>query len=430
MLKYIVWGTGQRGLKALEILGKERIAYFVDGDKNKIGNVINGIKVESTEFLRTHSENNIILVTPVNYSTEIVRQLKEWNNYNYFIFDDHPAAFDLSQYGISHKYIARIIYDLSGRVFLCGINWFNLYLYDILKEHCLETMIYVDNNYSDKLVKVIEKEYNLSYGKVDLSSADYVLSTQYIGGFNKTNFIDLEKYLEKTYPIIDKRLESFKNIHNGEKCFIIATGPSLKISDLENLKKHGIKCISMNRIYNIFDKTEWRPDYYVIEDNEMIEDLANEILNIPLAYKFVRSGVKKYWQQPGSEMAMPIQMIQQNCTSDNVRFSDDFARYVYEGFTVTYACLQLAVYMGFSEIYLLGVDFNYSEDVYAESNHFEGYQSHYKDIRLNPIMPDRMLRAYKKANELSQDFGCKIYNATRGGKLEVFERVDMDSLFL
>ena len=101
-------------------------------------------------------------------------------------------------------------------------------------------------------------------------------------------------------------------------------------------------------------------------------------------------------------------------------FSDDLFLEVCDGNTVTYICLELAVYMGFKEIYLLGVDCDYS-----------GKKQHVIDtgdvVLNNP--ESRMIEAYKKAKEYADSHGIKIYNATRGGKLEVFERVDFDSLF-
>ena len=121
-------------------------------------------------------------------------------------------------------------------------------------------------------------------------------------------------------------------------------------------------------------------------------------------------------------------MVMQDCLSDRVGFSMNIDRFMYNGYTVTYVCIQLALYMGFKEIFLLGVDFNYSDDVYSESNHFKGYQKHYKDIRLNEIKPERMLNAYHKAKKIAEAEGKRIYNATRGGKLEVFERRTLDSL--
>ena len=59
----------------------------------------------------------------------------------------------------------------------------------------------------------------------------------------------------------NKQIECYKDIHHGKRCFIIATGPSLTVQDLDTLYAHNEKCISMNRIYNIFGETKWRPDY-------------------------------------------------------------------------------------------------------------------------------------------------------------------------
>ncbi len=42
---------------------------------------------------------------------------------------------------------------------------------------------------------------------------------------------------------------------------------------------------------------------------------------------------------------------------------------------------------------------------------------------------DMHLEGYKSAGNYADIHGIKIYNATRGGKLEVFERVNFDSLF-
>ena len=85
--------------------------------------------------------------------------------------------------------------------------------------------------------------------------------------------------------------------------------------------------------------------------------------------------------------------------------------------------------MGFSEIYLLGVDFNYTKNVYDPKNHFEGCDTPQNRIRLNTVYPERTLLAYQTANKFCKEHSIKICNATRGGKLEVFERVEFDSLF-
>jgi len=110
------------------------------------------------------------------------------------------------------------------------------------------------------------------------------------------------------------------------------------------------------------------------------------------------------------------------------KFSEDFSRKAYEGWTVTYVCLQLAVYMGFKEIYLIGVDFNYSANLLDERNHFS--PDYIKPGgTVGNIFVEEVRNAYTSAKKYADSHGLKIYNATRGGKLEVFERVDFDDLF-
>jgi len=80
--------------------------------------------------------------------------------------------------------------------------------------------------------------------------------------------------------------------------------------------------------------------------------------------------------------------------------------------------------MGTNEIYLLGCDFSFSKDISDEENHCykrktSGYAFDYENVE----------KAYRKAKEYADSHNIKIYNATRGGRLEVFERVDFDSLF-
>ena len=79
--------------------------------------------------------------------------------------------------------------------------------------------------------------------------------------------------------------------------------------------------------------------------------------------------------------------------------------------------------MGFKEIYLLGTDCNYTIGSY--NNHFGGDGK--PDLIDHSI--SSMLKGYQMCRDYADKHDLKIYNATRGGMLEVFERVDFDSLF-
>ena len=112
-----------------------------------------------------------------------------------------------------------------------------------------------------------------------------------------------------------------------------------------------------------------------------------------------------------------------------IKFSTQIPHVVYSGQTVTYSMMQFAAYMGFKEIYLIGVDCNYSAgnsvitaDSYFNPKLFNGSRSY-----AAPEI-DTNLLAYACARNVCDKLGIKVYNATRGGKLELFERANLDAV--
>ena len=108
---------------------------------------------------------------------------------------------------------------------------------------------------------------------------------------------------------------------------------------------------------------------------------------------------------------------------DKVSFSDDAFKRVFDGFSITYSALQLAVYMGFKEIYLLGSDCNYEKGV----KNFAEYRDE-KHMNACVSNGERMIRAFEVAAKWAEAHDVKIYNATRGGMLEAFERVTLEDV--
>jgi hypothetical protein len=91
--------------------------------------------------------------------------------------------------------------------------------------------------------------------------------------------------------------------------------------------------------------------------------------------------------------------------------------------------LQIAAYMGFSEIYLIGVDCNYAQPkMYSDNVTYVDFKTKWDQARLKK-QGNQMLPQYEIARKYADAHGFKIYNATRGGQLEAFERVDFDTLF-
>jgi len=235
-----------------------------------------------------------------------------------------------------------------------------------------------------------------------------------------------------------KRLLSLRNIYQGERCFVIGSGPSLVQTDLSHLA--GEITIGSNALFLMFDKMGYLPTFYTVEDKLVAEDRAEKINHIKGTTKIFPRELA-YCLLPDSN-TIYINFLYKNF-KEFPKFTERFDQVVYWGGTVTYLNLQLAYYIGCREIYLIGIDHNYevpsNVDPLAEEgiiitssstdvNHFHpdyfgpGYRWH------NPRV-DRMEKAYIAAQKFAVRCNMKIYNATIGGKLEIFPRISYESLF-
>ena len=245
---------------------------------------------------------------------------------------------------------------------------------------------------------------------------------------------DYEKYLISPDHFY---LQTLRGIHEGGRCFIIGNGPSLRAEDLDKLK--GEYTFAANRIFNIFDKTDWRPTYYVSTDDKILKEHQNELAKYSLGHMFLSSRFCTI-QAPtnvlsriydGNCLQLDVDFDRYNKTS--IYISEDVSNHYCDGQTVTFAAIQLAIYMGFKEIYLIGVDHNYSRtvDISGKVNVDTAVQDYFDNKRYDnsyPAAVNTAQYAYTIAREYSDAHSIKIFNATRGGKLEVFERVDFDEL--
>lgn len=124
---------------------------------------------------------------------------------------------------------------------------------------------------------------------------------------------------------------------------------------------------------------------------------------------------------------------------DNVNFSEtwDPLQFPFVPHTVIFEAIMLARYMGFQEIYLIGCDHNYAEDLKKTTNlHFYSDQSGIDDTKnLLSFTTEEHLeglalrwRQYRIMKTYLQQ-QLHIYNATAGGMLDVFPRIELSSLF-
>lgn len=221
-------------------------------------------------------------------------------------------------------------------------------------------------------------------------------------------------------------IRKMENIHKGDRCFIVATGPSLTMSDLALIKNE--ITFGMNSITKIFDKTDWRPTYYGIQDRQVYEKMEDSILDYYRSADnvFVADQLGRYFNLPANFIQFPYNgnyHIYRGAYEDySVDFSPNAYEVVYDGYSITYSLIEIAIYMGFKEIYLLGADCNYPK---GEKNHFVESGFVDKNAASNPI---RMRVGYQAAKEYADAHGIKIVNCTRGGMLETFKRMNLEDV--
>ncbi len=220
-----------------------------------------------------------------------------------------------------------------------------------------------------------------------------------------------------------RELRQLRNIHAGKRCFIIGNGPSLRNEDLRLLNRNNEYTFACNSLIKLFDEIPFYPTYYFAQDNKIITDNKKEIENLK-GVRFIKAHYARRYHIKG---AIYYSML---FRKKPIGFSNDIAKVVYSGQTVTYSMIQFAAYMGFTEIYLIGVDCNYSPgnsvitgDSYFDKRLFNGNRTY------TPPEVDINLLAFEQARKICEPKGIHIYNATRGGKLEIFNRIDFDSLF-
>jgi hypothetical protein len=226
-----------------------------------------------------------------------------------------------------------------------------------------------------------------------------------------------------------RQLTVLKDFHRGERCFIIGNGPSLRQTDLSKLRDE--YTFGLNRIYLLFPELGFPTTYLVTVNWLVLEQCADEILALPTT-RFFPWRFRRYIDPAKLSNTIFIQTDQ----SKHV-FTRDARKLLWAGATVTNIAMQLAFFMGFKKVILVGVDHSFTtqgtphQTVVSpgdDPNHFspkyfgKGFRWQLPDLETSEI-------AYQLARQAFEEEGREIVDATIGGKLTVFPKVDYLELF-
>lgn len=155
-----------------------------------------------------------------------------------------------------------------------------------------------------------------------------------------------------------KSVRSLKNKEKGRRAFILANGPSINKENLSLLKNE--LTIGMNASTLLEEKYDFTTDYYVVSDTRFITHpekirFATHML-APKTTRVFREELKEHDDPSLIERTSYVKALKRD------GFSENLAAGFFFGCTTTMLAIQLAYYLGASEIYLLGCDLRYSNE--------------------------------------------------------------------
>lgn len=222
-----------------------------------------------------------------------------------------------------------------------------------------------------------------------------------------------------------RQLRRLKDTHSRRKAVVLCNGPSLLKTDFARLQASGAFVFGLNKINLLFDRTTLRPNAivavnsYVIDQNREFFDSTD----IPL---FLDSKAAAQVQRREGVTFLHAANIR--------RFAKDCSASIVQGHTVTYVALQLAYHFGFEQVGLVGCDHDFAEKgpankaVTAGSTDASHFDPRYFANGVKWQLPDLLQSEvhYLLAREAFESTGRLLANCTAGGKLEVFQRMELE----
>lgn len=230
-------------------------------------------------------------------------------------------------------------------------------------------------------------------------------------------------------------IEYFNNYHEGQRCFILGSGPSIGKQNISLLQDQITFC--SNWFVNHEEFGTLNTDYYCAYDTKFIDPEPNKqwIEEID-KYEFV-----KFFPDSWGNYNLPfsnsyyVPYRSEIKIYENRIFSADLKKGFFNGDTVIInMCIPLAMLMGFKEIILLGCDCDYhiTDSNKLESAYFYDMEKHYTsfehDLSSQAAWQDNLLTSYKAVHQYAIENEIQIFNATLNGKLDVFPRVLLEDV--
>jgi len=237
--------------------------------------------------------------------------------------------------------------------------------------------------------------------------------------------------------------EKFKNAFAGRKCFIIATGPSIKRQDLKKLK--GQLSISVSNFYVHPDFAEIKPEFHLfaamhppITEDQYSAMLKDAEKHFPHGQKILMSiGDKHIVEKFNALKKQNVYYYSLGLKNIKPKSTIDFSKQLPTIQTSPHIAIYLAIYLGAKEINLLGCDHDWILH-FGETRHFydekksvlsqKGYDEwRGSDFGTECAAYASLWEKYRRMRAYASAHGITVINCTDGGLLDVFPRKNLEA---
>jgi len=231
-------------------------------------------------------------------------------------------------------------------------------------------------------------------------------------------------------------LRKFRDIHKGKTCVILGNGKLLGKTPRDLLEKY--ITFGTNKIFltstdpdGLLEGCEglagFIPDYWICVDKYMIHDCTPVLYSGWWPKKEDGVFVPRRDNQ-GYSPGYPVKKSNQVMLAIESSFSVDINEKIVIGGTVTYVCLQMAYYMGFSTALLVGIDHDYGKynekkphSVFIaegeDNSHFHKRYFEHGHIYAAAALGDTPM-SYRLAHKVFEMDNRRILNLTPGTRLQ------------
>ncbi len=285
-------------------------------------------------------------------------------------------------------------------------------------------------------------------------------------------FLDKLQYMKAylkfySYKNLVKQNHIYKDIHKGERCFILGSGKSIDKEDLMPLKDEiliGVHSFvhhpNFSEIFNAdvskyffsapihgpYSEDHWK--HYLIELEEKISKNVTNIFGISNYHPSIKDINDKYEIFTDRGTIWFFSNVVNNSSVYKPQLKDlDLTSNIWSANTGSILALICALYMGFDEIYLLGMDHDYflykngegrfdgidqsSPSLKAEKDHINKWNQVDSKLYKPSILKEEfkslsyVFDQYHRLNNLHPN---RIFNLGKNSLLDMFPHKDLTSL--